>query len=101
MPHLGENILLESTEQNFALEECDLSANESPVPAEVASLQDHQPVQSGLDILHHTSNSPENNKTTAFKELTPLSRQPDTYHYSTDMVEILTKQKKKIRRSPP
>ena len=94
MPHLGENILLESTEQNFALEECDLSANESPVPAEVASLQDHQPVQSGLDILHHTFNSPENNKTTAFKELTPLSRQPDTDHYSTDMVEILTKRKK-------
>ena len=66
MSHLDENILLESTEQNFALEECDLSANESPVPAEVASLQDHQPVQSGLDILHHTSNSPENNKNYCF-----------------------------------
>ena len=91
MSHLGENILVESTEQNFALEECDLSANESPVPAKVASLQDHQPVQSGLDILHHTSNSPENNKTTAFKELTRLSRQPDTDHYSTDMVQLLTK----------
>ena len=62
MSHLDENILLESTEQNFALEECDLSANESPVPAEVASLQDHEPVQSGLYVLHHTSNSPETSK---------------------------------------
>ena len=90
MLHLDENILLESPEQNFALEECDLSNNESPVPAKKVSSQDHQPVQSQLDILHHTSNSPKNDKST-IPESTLLSRQSDTDHYSTEMVELLTK----------
>ena len=93
MLHLDENILLESPEQNFALEECNLSTNESPVQAKMVSSQDHQPVQSQLDILHHTSNSPKNDKST-IPESTPLSRQPDTDHYSTEMVELLTKRKK-------
>ena len=93
MLHLDENILLELPEQNFALEECDLSNNESPVPAEMVSSEDHQPVQTKLDILHHTSNSPKNDKST-IPESTPLSRQPDTDHYSSEMVELLTKRKK-------
>ena len=92
MLHLDKNILLQSPEQNFALEECDLSTNESRVPAKKVSSQDHQPVQSQLDILHHTSNSPKNDKST-IAESTPLSRQPDIDHYSTEMVELLTKRK--------
>ena len=94
MLYLDENILLESPEQNFALEECDLSTNESPVPAKMVSSEDHQPVQSTPDILHLTSNSQKNDKTTAIAESTPLSQQPDTDHYSTEMVKLLTKRKK-------
>ena len=77
MLHLDENILLESPEQNFAFEECNLSTNESPFPTKKVSSQYHQPVQSQLDILHHTSNSHKNDKST-IAESTPLSRQPDT-----------------------
>ena len=72
MLHLDENTLLKSLEQNSALEECDLSTKELPVPAEMASLQDHQPIQSTLDILHHTSrsNSQKNDKTPVMEEST-------------------------------
>ena len=91
MLHLDEDILQESIEQNFPLEECNLSIKNPPV---IAS-EDHQPVQTMLHTLHDTSCSPENDKTPISEEATPLSCQPyhDTNHYSTEIVELLTKRK--------
>ena len=89
MLHLDEGILLESTERIFALEECNLSTKNP-------SSEDHQPVETMSHIVHHTFCSPENDRTPISEEWTPLSHQPDrdTDHYSTEMVDLLTKRKK-------
>ena len=99
--HLDNNIFMELTEENMSLEEYDISSNDSPVPAvnpdplptQLSSLEDHQPVQTALDIQDHTTRKLENNETTASVIIKESSRHPDTDHYSTEMVELLTKRK--------
>ena len=99
--HLDDDIFMELTEENMSLEECDISSNDSPVPAvnpdplptQLSSLEDHQPVQTVLDIQDHTTSNTENNETTSSVIIKESSRHPDTDHYSTEMVELLTKRK--------
>ena len=88
-------------EENMSLEEYDISSNDSPVPAvnpdplptQLSSLEDHQPVQTVLDVHDHTTSNSENIETTASVIIKESSRHPDTHHYSTEMVELLTKRK--------
>ena len=69
--HLNDDSLMESTEENMALEEYDISNNDSPVlpvkpdlsPIPLPSLEDHQPVQTILDIQEHMTSSPEISET--------------------------------------
>ena len=95
---LDDDVLIESLEENMALEEYDISINDSPDPAvnadiHLPSLED-QPVHTMLDIQDHTNSSPQNNETTVSAIMKKSLHQPDTDHYSTEMVELLTKRKK-------
>ena len=98
---LDDDIFMELTEENMSLEEYDISSNDSPVPdvnpdpspTQLSSLEDHQPVQKVLDIQDHTTSKLEYNETTASVIIKESTGHPDTDHYSTEMVDLLTKRK--------